>query len=171
MYAEEMLHKILLGREKRAEIQKKLIEEHKCTLVSFTLNVPGMDKLKEDYKKVHEAGVIKLEKRLSKENIKVNQKLLNCSNAGYEAFFCIALNAKIIKNITVDIEEEDRLGRLFDFDVFADDYRLLSRTELGLPKRKCLICNNVAAECSRSQRHSIEEVLKEVDAIINNYNI
>ncbi|WP_234117430.1 citrate lyase holo-[acyl-carrier protein] synthase [Clostridium hydrogenum] len=171
MNTEEMLYKILEGKEKRAQFQKKLITEYKSTLISFTLNIPGMDKLSENFKKVHKTGVEELERELLKKNIAVQFKKLDSSSAGYEAFFCISENPVIIKKITTNIEERTKLGRLFDFDVFDKNYRLLSRTELGLPKRKCLLCDGVAAECSRSRKHPIEEVLNKVNHIIDeNYN-
>lgn len=166
MDTEKMLYKILEGKEKRACLQKKLITKYKNTLVSFTLNIPGISKLGENLKKVHEKGIKELEDELLKKNILVKYKKINSSNAGYEAFFCIAKDSITIKKITTDIEERSKLGRLFDFDVFDNNYKLLSRTELGLPKRKCLLCDGIAAECSRSRKHPIEDILNKINEII-----
>lgn len=166
MDTEKMLYKILEGKEKRACIQKKLITKYKSTLVSFTLNIPGINKLGENLKKVHEKGIKELEDEFLKKNILVKYKKINSSDAGYEAFFCIAKDSITIKKITTDIEERSKLGRLFDFDVFDNNYKLLSRTELGLPKRKCLLCDGIAAECSRSRKHPIEDILNKINEII-----
>lgn len=166
MDTEKMLYKILEGKERRAWLQKKLITEYKSTLVSFTLNIPGINKLGENLKKVHEKGIKQLEEELLKKNISVKYKKINSSDAGYEAFFCISKDSITIKKITTDIEERSKLGRLFDFDVFDNNYKLLSRTEIGLPKRKCLLCDGIAAECSRSRKHSIEDILNKINEII-----
>jgi len=166
MDTEKMLHKILEGKEKRAQLQKKLITEYKSTLVSFTLNIPGMNKLGEKFKKVHEIGIKELEKELLKRNVLVKYKKINSSDAGYEAFLCIAEDSITIKKITTDIEERSKLGRLFDFDVFDNNYKLLSRTEISLPKRKCLLCDGIAVECSRSRKHSIEDILNKINEIM-----
>ncbi len=167
----ELLRKILFGREKRAEIQKELINKYKTTLISFTLNIPGINKRSDLFKKVHETGIKELEKEFTKQKINVEYKESNSSYAGYEAFFCIDYDSTIIKEIVVNIEEKNELGRLFDFDVFDKNFILLSRTEFGLPKRRCLLCDGIAAECTRSRKHSIDKVLKQINVIINQYYV
>ncbi|MDD3225131.1 MAG: citrate lyase holo-[acyl-carrier protein] synthase [Clostridium sp.] len=167
MNTEEMLYKILDGKEKRSQLQRRLIAEYKSTVISFTLNIPGMNKLSDKFKKVHEIGVKELENELFRKHISVEYKKINSSSAGYEALFCILENPISIKRLTANIEGKSKLGRLFDFDVFDNNYKLLSRTEIGLPKRKCLLCNRIAAECARSRRHSIEEILNKINDIID----
>jgi len=170
MYNESVILKeILEARENRAKIQKELINEYKTTLISFTLNIPGINKKSDLFKKVHETGIDELEQDLNNLKIDVKYKKSNSSYAGYEAFFCIDFDPAIIKKIVVTIEEKNELGRLFDFDVFDKNFILLSRTEFGLPKRKCLLCDGIAAECTRSRKHNIDEVLNKINIIINKY--
>jgi holo-ACP synthase len=172
MYSENVILKeILEGKEKRAKVQRELINEYKTTLISFTLNIPGINKRSDLFKKVHETGINELEQEFNNKKIDVQYKKSNSSYAGYEAFFCIDVDPAIIKKIVVDIEEKNELGRLFDFDVFDKNFILLSRTELGLPKRKCLLCEGIAAECTRSRKHHIDEVLNKINIIINKYYV
>ena len=45
----------------------------------------------------------------------------------------------------------------------------LSREALGLPARKCLLCNRPARECMRSRVHSTEELLAKITELVENY--
>ena len=46
--------------------------------------------------------------------------------------------AGTVKDIAARLENEDRLGRLFDMDVLDTNGRKLSREELGLPERRAI---------------------------------
>lgn len=163
------IYEILLGRERRADTQKKLLEIYKTPLVSFSLNIPGAEKISPSFYKVFKTGVICFEEKLLKNNMKAVYKKEDQSAAGYEAFYCINADARDIKRLTVSIEEEHSLGRLFDFDVFDAEGNHLKRVELGLPERKCLICGEKAVLCSRSRKHSADELLKKINSMINEF--
>ena len=62
------------------------------------------------------------------------------------------------KEIRTCVKTEESLpnGRLLDIDI--TDKRPISRSDLGLPPRRCFICSGVAAECVATQRHSREEI-------------
>ncbi len=164
-----LLNEILEGKEKRALIQKELLENYKKVLISCTLNIPGMYKIKKTYKKAHTIEVSALEKQLKDNGINIIYKKANISKAGYETFIVVDCDLKTAKEITIAIEENNELGRLFDLDVFDKDQNQLSRSDLGYKKRKCLICSEDAVICAREKTHSIEEVLKKVDELIKNY--
>lgn len=163
------LNEILIGREKRAQMQRKLISIYKTSLVCFTLNIPGADKISPLFKKVHETGIELLQEEIKKRGMKIVYKQFGESAAGPEAFFCIDEDPIEIKKVTVSIEENHKLGRLFDFDVFDKNDRHLDRVQLGFPERKCLICDEKAVICSRSRRHSVKELLEKTYQMINEY--
>ena len=94
---------------------------------------------------------------------------LNVSAAGPEAFLNVNADAFAVKKVTVFIEENHELGRLFDFDVFTKTGEQISRTELDFPERKCLLCNNNAKVCGRSRRHSTEELLNKIYELIDEF--
>ncbi|MEY8292793.1 citrate lyase holo-[acyl-carrier protein] synthase [Carnobacteriaceae bacterium 52-44] len=56
----------------------------------------------------------------------------------------------------VNIEENHPLGRLFDLDVLMldqnNEVQGKSRTKLGLPVRRCFLCERPAKDCGRSRR-------------------
>ncbi len=75
------------------------------------------------------------------------------------------------KNIsakTDSLKSEPSIGRLFDLDVIRPDGRQVSRTELGLPQRLCLICGNPAKDCARSRRHTVAELQEKTRSILQN---
>ncbi|MBU3071858.1 citrate lyase holo-[acyl-carrier protein] synthase [Clostridium estertheticum] len=168
MYSESIILKeILEAREKRARTQTKLISMFKTTLVSFTLNIPGQEKNNSIFKKAHELGINLLEKELGIQNVKVVNKLVNFTVAGTEAFLNIDMDPIQLKKITVSIEEKNDLGRIFDFDVINTNGEQISRRQLNLALRKCLLCNENAKVCGRSRKHSIDDLLIKIYQVIN----
>lgn len=165
---EEMrvLNEILDARENRAGKQRELIDKYKTTLVSFTLNIPGARKSDSSFTIAHEAGISLLEDELRKNNIKLVNKEVRVTAAGDEAFLNVDADETFVKKITVTIEDEHKLGRLFDFDVFSNCGEQINRAILGLPQRKCLLCKENAKVCARSGRHSINELLDKIYKLI-----
>ncbi|MFT8349445.1 citrate lyase holo-[acyl-carrier protein] synthase [Clostridium saccharoperbutylacetonicum] len=167
----QVLKEILDAREKRAEMQRELIDTYKNTLISFTLNIPGTEKCNSTFTKVHEKGIKLLEEELEKKNIKVLHETVRVAAGGDEAFLVVDADSWCIKRITTSIEENHELGRLFDIDVFNEDGELTSRTGIDLPARRCLLCSNSAKACARSREHSIEALMNKVNYIIKSYSI
>lgn len=163
----QVLEEILNAREKRVEMQRKLIDIYRNTLISFTLNIPGAEKLNSTFTEVHEKGIKLLEEELEKKNIKVLHKIVRISADGNEAFLVVDAGSWYIKGITTSVEKSYRLGRLFDIDVFDENGEQVSRSGIGLPARRCLLCSNSAKACARSRKHSIEELMSRIYQIIN----
>lgn len=163
----QVLEEILNAREKRAEMQRELINTYKNTLISFTLNIPGVEKCNSTFTKVHEKGIKLLEEELEKKNIKVLHKTVRLAAGGDEAFLVVDANSWCIKRITTSIEENYRLGRLFDIDVFNENGEQTSRIGIGLHARRCLLCSSSAKACARSRKHSMEDLMSKINYIIN----
>lgn len=102
-----------------------------------------------------------------------------------------------IKKAAVSVEEGSDLGRLFDIDVLVpgendavsgeiaapgphdgsdsshsfDDItgfpRSISRSQLGMKPRRCLLCEEDAKACARSRAHTIEQLLEKIDEILS----
>lgn len=165
----ELLNEILEGKEKRALIQKELIDKYKRVLISCTLNIPGMYKVNDLYKKAHNIEIKAVEKQLKNKNIDVIYKKENVSKAGYETFLVVDCDLKFAKEATIFVEEHNELGRLFDLDVFDEKQNQISRCDLGYGKRKCLVCDNDAVICARNKTHLTEEILEKINEMIENY--
>lgn len=158
------LKDVLEAREARVEKQCGLLSD-RGVLVSFTLNIPGPVKNAVLYRMVFEDGLGRLK---NMEELSGAYLESGKNAAGPYAFFAVKENggiepAKLLKQKTMQLEEETGLGRLFDIDVLycgVDGFPVkVSRTELGGQARSCLVCGEKAFACVRSARHSVPEVL------------
>lgn len=163
----QVIEQILDAREKRAEKQRELINIYQNTLISFTLNIPGAEKRNPTFSKIHKKGIELLVEELIKQNIKLLCKTVQISADGDEAFLVVDADPWIIKRITTSIEENHKLGRLFDIDVINKNGEQVSRSGIGLHSRRCLLCNNSAKECGRSRSHSVSELLAKIYELID----
>lgn len=160
------LAELLDSRERRAARQKEILEKYGGLLVSMTLNIPGPIKDRECYRKALETGMKRLSDSIPAEAVNCREQLfLPTGPEGYLSVKEGAMPALELKRLTVQLEEADALGRLFDMDVLTGRGGI-SRAELNKPGRKCLICGRDAKLCARSQRHSVEELLKKIDEIL-----
>lgn len=158
------LDEILFSRDRRVEIQNKFILLYKKPVISFTMNIAGNVKNNNDIKRVFEIGVSKIDYFLKKNDFKILDKFLICENTGNEYIISVDCDDALkLKEMMIEIEEQNPTARLFDIDVIDINSKKLSREN----KRKCLICNNIAQECARAQLHSIEEVHFKILELLN----
>lgn len=161
------LNEILSARDSRAERHTRLAAENPDkTLLALTVIVPGNVKRSSGSLTIAHAACSAVLCTFNK-GILSSQEFDRAT--GYEADFIIDRPAEEVKRIAVAIEEKHPLGRLFDLDVIHTDGRPMSRSEIGLPDRKCLCCNRPARFCMRAHSHSFEEVAANADSIIDRY--
>ena len=153
---EATLEQILAAREKRAQKQQELLQQHQKPLLCFTMNIPGPEKLNRDVSIGFSVGNWLLRNALS--NAPVVHSEIHRESTGYEAYYVVDLPAQALKKIAVEIEQTDPIGRLFDMDVLDVSSEKLTREEVGFPRRTCLLCDNDAAVCARSRAHGLEEL-------------
>lgn len=169
MIDEKLFNELLLSREERSYKQQEIIERYPYTLISFTLNIPGIIKDKPLYRRVHKTGVEEILKAIRDKGYKIEYREERNKVTGSEAFISIHEESEKIKRITVEIEDNHPLGRLFDIDVFDKNYEQMSRRDFGHGSRKCLVCENDAKECAVGRRHSYEELIERVESMALNY--
>jgi len=162
------LMEILDAKEERVKKQHKLLERGSC-LLCFTLNIPGSIKTDELFFRGFEEGKRLILQQLNWHHCSIVVQEELHSVAGYELYVLLGETAEKIKGLMVQIEEENEFGRLLDIDVLRKDGTKISRSELSLPARKCLLCDEIAAVCSRSRRHSYEDLLEKVITILQEY--
>lgn len=163
------LEEMLDARERRAHLQQTLIDEYNLPIISFTLNIVGAIKVFPLSKKAYSEGVkmIKNYCKASGINILHCQEILE--HTGYECLFVVSSNAIKTKSIISKIETSSSLGRLFDIDVIDTNGQKISRSQINLPERKCLLCDNQAFVCSRSRAHSVDDILSVTIDIISDF--
>lgn len=158
---EVTLKDLLDSREQRVWHQQELLEKYGGVLISITLNIPGPIKDREEYRKVMDWGMEQLIKELG--NVAFSEvKYLKTGAEGYIS----VQNMDAIELKKVAIKHENLLpkSRLLDIDVMTQNGGI-SRSALGVAPRKCLLCEENAKACARSQKHSMEELLKRVDLL------
>lgn len=193
---EVTLTELLKSRENRAAYQWELLEKYGGVLISFTLNIPGSVKDIPAYRSALSEGMERMKSALENMgNVKLCFMQKRWFATGPEGYFCLKLAggcgvganyggdgckegdrgregecgdeelALAVKREAVAIENGSRLGRLFDIDVLTKNGGI-SRQRLGAAPRTCLLCGEDAKVCARGQRHSMEELLAEIDRIL-----
>ncbi|MDF7682742.1 citrate lyase holo-[acyl-carrier protein] synthase [Lactobacillus sp. ESL0679] len=160
---------VLAAKDQRVALQTQLFNQNpSSTLLDIKLNIPGPIKNNHYLKQLFTTGCTNLEKDLKAQGIKYNLVTSWDNPSGCENFYLLNANAKDVKQVTITFEDENRLGRLFDADVLIKEQNAaLSRSKLGLPVRRCFLCNRPAKECARSRRHSVAELQNYISNIYN----
>lgn len=160
------LPEMLDARERRVFRQQQLLEKYHSPLICFTMNIAGPVKNSALIRRGFDLGKRLLRERMDAAGIKPLYTEESHGATGNEAFYLLQEKPLAIKKITSEVEDESPLGRLFDMDVLRTDGQKVDRAELGLPPRRCLICGGPAKECSRSRRHSVEELSRRTREIL-----
>ncbi len=168
-YKAVSLEDMLLCREKRAYIQNEMINKYKNSLICLTLNIPGEYKVSDNIKIAFDIAKKRILDKLSINNIKIVKELEIKEHTGFEFYLAVDFDAILIKKLCIEIENQDKLSRLFDIDILDKNKNKIDRNLLEIPVRKCLMCNEEAKVCSRSRKHSVKELIDEINIIIENH--
>lgn len=160
------LSQMLLVREHRARKQQELIDKYHASLICFTMNIAGPIKNNSSIRQGFALGNRYLKQSLSAQKMKCLHEEIIEEITGNEAYYIIDAEASILKKLTVEIEDASPLGRLFDLDVLSPDGSKLERTALGLPMRRCLICDAPAMACARSRTHTVVQLQNRTQQIL-----
>ena len=140
---------ILNGREERASLINNYLLDYK-TVVSIKANIAGTDKNSYlAYLLINAFSYLINEVTNSKIDYRQNDDgpfLLIMTNIG---------DAQQIKNKMIEIENNHELGRLIDIDIYIQQGSL-SRSA----KRNCYLCNDLAINCIKNNKHSFNEIIE-----------
>ncbi|OOR99285.1 2-(5'-triphosphoribosyl)-3'-dephospho CoA synthase [Haemophilus paracuniculus] len=156
------LETLLNAREARALLQQQCLTDYQQTVLSFTLLAVGAVKKNALLDYVFTKGLAELTALFQTLGIKPTAEFIRPLATGHEAIFSLPIEATTLKRALIALEQSSPLARLWDFDVFEASGRLLSRAEFGLPPRPCLLCNDEGKICTRSRRHSLDEIVAEM---------
>ena len=169
MDREVTLMEMLEAREARAGRQRELLEEHRCPLVSFTLNIAGPMKNSPVLRRAFREGLERLEVALAAQGLRPLHQEEVDRPAGCEALWVVDGPARTVKELCAQIEDRDPLGRLFDLDVLDPEGGKWDREELGLPPRPCLVCGKAGKGCASRRLHPVEEIQGKTQAILRDF--
>lgn len=161
--SEITLEQMLKARDDRVTLQKKLLSDHKCPLICFTMNIAGPIKTSPLIKRAFMEGIQMLDDKLQKEQVSFRH--INFADTGFEAMLCVKMNVYALKKICTSIEESTPLGRLFDMDVIKENGEKLERKT----PRNCLVCGAHGRYCSARRIHSVLELQTKTNEIISDY--
>lgn len=159
------LEQLLQSRDERVVRQADWIAAHpSLTLVCLTVILPGPVKRDRRSLRIAREGVEAIRNAFSP----VKEETFDLET-GFEGFFLVEGPVLAVKKACCRIEDGHPLGRLMDIDVIRSEGSAtapVSRSEAGLPPRRCLICDLPARECMRARKHTREELLQKIDEII-----
>lgn len=158
------LEQLLDSRDRRVQHQNELLSAFPgCSLICLTVQLPGPVKRSRESLVVGGAGLAAL---LGVFGSVLRHAQVRDLETGYEAFLLVPLPALEVKKRCCRIEDEHPLGRLMDIDVLPGP---ISRADIGLEPRCCLLCDNEARYCMRAHTHTTEELLAKIAKMVEEY--
>lgn len=162
------LEEVLSGRDERAAWQRRWLrsQEGNFFVCQIGLNVPGYPK-----RIPRDLAVVRKCRKYLLEHAHAapveEQHLENGAGVCWQGVFDASkYDAASLKRCAVEAENSMTAGRVLDIDVLTAA-GALSRTQMGLPERRCLLCGERAKVCARLGGHPQSELRERVVRIIN----
>lgn len=163
------LNALLTAKENRAARQSDWLTRYHNPVISLTLVTPGAQKDSIRYRNAMGVALQACDQLLWRHHWPVLDHRVLWLPCGAEALWCVDHSAVEIKARCIELEQTHPLGRLWDFDVICPNHGHVGRQSLDLSSRRCLVCNEPAHSCARSQRHPVEEVISRVEKLIDGW--
>lgn len=157
---EVSLSDILAAREERVRLQQQYLHKYRCPLISFTMNIAGPIKNTPLIQRGFQEGLDNLRARLT-----IRAEYVEHSPTGCTAMLSVAMAAKELKAICVELEETSPIGRLFDMDVLDIDGTKLERPQM----RSCIVCGAPGRGCAARRVHSVTELQNATNQLLRNH--
>jgi holo-ACP synthase len=165
--AEVTLQQVLLSRECRVLRQRAAIKAFGCPLLSITLVNPGPVKDSSTARDVMACALQAVDCLMDEQLWPVVHREVHFASTGPEALFAIDAAPNALKIATTRLEDAHPLGRLWDIDVIDMLGVACSRSTVGQPPRRCLVCEEDAHICVRSKAHPLKRILQAVEEIVD----
>ncbi len=161
------LDQLLQVRDLRAKNQQQWLVEYNMPLISLTLVIPGSTKCSSGAQYLFNTALQHIEITCRAHGFIIKTKQDFSTACGYEALFCVHGDAAQLKAAFITLEEKHPLGRLWDIDVICPQNGIISRQSTEFSARPCLICDEYAHACARSQKHNLSELIQAIEEKIN----
>lgn len=146
-------HTLLQAKEDLVKHKQALFTQYEKPVLSLQANMVGEHKLSG-----WSSWVIITFEKLIQSSMKVVYKERIFNELGFISLLVIDDDPSHLKQACIQLEETHPCGRCIDLDVYAKG-RNLSRYDLGFDERKCLVCDEMARVCIRTQKHTQKEVI------------
>lgn len=157
------LEDVLAAREQRVKRQCEALVQWKQPLISVTLVMPGPQKNSELARSIFKEAVSEINSLCNSKGWPVTSFQDISPITGPETLYVVDTDARALKQALAEQEEAHQLGRLWDLDVIDRDGTAISRSELGMEQRKCLVCNKPGHACARSAAHPLPEIMRAIE--------
>lgn len=165
-YIEVTVPDMMQAREARFFMQQTMLARYPgAALVCLTMNVAGPVKTTPAIERAFTWGMESIRAVLAGSQLLFEADIHE--KTGPEAVFVVSGDAKETKRRLCLLEDGCAIGRLLDIDVIKPDGEKISRTEINLPPRKCLLCGQDAPVCARSRAHTVKELFERTHQIID----
>ena len=163
------LEQVLQTKEERAAVQAELRSRYQAAVVSVSVNMPGVVKLDADTLALIEYATARLQQLFAATDARVHETRWLPAVAGPAAVMATDADAALLKQLAVQVEEEQPFGRLLDIDVFDAAGQQLSRDSSGMAGRRCFVCDEPAILCMRGRRHDAQAVADAVAGLLQDF--
>lgn len=156
---------LLAARDAR---QTQIVQELRQGLpwtAGLSLNIAGIDKSPPGAESLFQWGIHWLQEYLDGMEVIAQTS----DSLGFWLLLSAQNDALSAKQLGVALESAHPAARLLDLDVYLPGGHPLSRRDLRMAPRTCLLCLHPAHECVRLKRHTTSEVLGACHALLAGY--
>lgn len=159
------LLRVLEAREARWQRRLALAQGTGRTLVTVTLCLPVACRTDPEFLRLAERLFSRLEGFLAAQGISCRREEPLNGADGPALFLTTEAPAPAVKRLCVEAEETLPGGRMLDIDLMDGKGEPVDRGSLGLPPRRCFVCEKPAAVCVARKVHAREEILRRVEEL------
>lgn len=135
-------------KERHHHAKQALFSQYQLPVISIVANAIGEDKLNPF--SAYVVSVIHEQVEAACESVICHHEI---NALGYTILLVVKDNAIVCKEKLIAIETHHPCGRLVDCDVFFNG-KNITRNDMHIEPRQCLVCSDVAKVCMRHQRHT-----------------
>ena len=161
------LEAVLAAREARVARRLDALSRLGLPIVTVTPVMPGPIKDCPASRRLQQSALDAVENLFRARQWSGTRLWAESAPTGLEALFAVEASSDEIKRALINLETAEPLGRLWDLDVIDPRLGALSRRSLGLPVRRCILCDEAAHACARSRAHSLAELFRAIEVILN----
>ncbi|MBT9521355.1 MAG: citrate lyase holo-[acyl-carrier protein] synthase [Dechloromonas sp.] len=154
--------KLLAAREARQELLCRALSAGRPATLFVSLNLPGPDKSPPGATGLFRRGCAQIAEAFPGSLLLATDR----DALGHFALRVVDADPLAVKRLCIELEQSHPAGRLLDLDVYASETVQIGRASLGLPARRCLLCDQPAVDCMRTQRHAIGEVIAKAHELL-----
>ena len=163
------MEQVLQTKEERAAVQEELRSRYQAAVVSVSVNMPGQIKYDQDTRALIEYALTRLQVLFAAAGLRASEVRRLPAVAGPAAVLAVEADAALLKQLAVQVEQEQPFCRLLDIDVFDAAGVQLSRDASGQAGRRCFVCDEPAILCIRGRRHEAQQIAAAVAMMLEDF--